>query len=152
MLFRCLLASIAITGLLGLAACSENVADNAADTAAYDSASTATTAADAPAIAVDTPLVAADARPATAQEAPMTAPPMSDPLPAIEMTCDAERAKPGAIGKAASAAVVEQARIDAGARMARVIPPDTMVTMEFIEGRLNIDVDEDNVIINLRCG
>lgn len=147
-MFRHLLASVALTGLIGLSACSSESSNDGA----YDSASDSATTAEAP--AADTPLTTADAPPtiAAAPEAPMTAPPMSDPLPPTEMTCDAERAKPGAIGKTATEAVVEQARMDAGARMARVIPPDMMVTMEFIEGRLNIDVDDDNVIINVRCG
>ena len=81
-------------------------------------------------------------------------PTMSDPTPtpAPSAGCDAAAAKPAAIGKAATAAIVEQARIDAGARMARVLKPGQMVTMEYAEGRLNIDVDADNVITNLRCG
>lgn len=81
-----------------------------------------------------------------------TPPPMSDPSPPQAMTCNADAAKPGAMGKVASAAVVERARIDAGARMARVLKPGQMVTMEYAEGRLNIDVDVRNVVINLRCG
>ena len=36
--------------------------------------------------------------------------------------------------------------------MARVLKPGQMVTMEYAEGRLNIDVDAGNVVINLRCG
>ena len=79
-------------------------------------------------------------------------PPMSNPNPPNPMGCDAEAAKPGAIGKVASAEVVERARRDAGAQMARVLKPGQMVTMEYREGRLNIDVDEANVITNLRCG
>lgn len=77
---------------------------------------------------------------------------MSDPTPPQTASCNAEAAKPAAIGKVATAAVLEQARIDAGARMSRVLKPGQMVTMEYAEGRLNIDVDASNVIINLRCG
>lgn len=79
-------------------------------------------------------------------------PTMSDPMPPRSAACNAEAAKPAAIGKVATAAVLEQARIDAGARMSRVLKPGQMVTMEYAEGRLNIDVDASNVIINLRCG
>lgn len=79
-------------------------------------------------------------------------PPMSDPMPSQTANCNADAAKPAAIGKVATAAVVEQARIDADARTARVLKPGQMVTMEYAEGRLNIDVDAGNVIINLRCG
>lgn len=81
-----------------------------------------------------------------------TSPPMSDPNPPQSMGCNAEAAKPNALGKVASEAVVDRARRDAGAQMARVLKPGQMVTMEYREGRLNIDVDGANVIINLRCG
>ena len=79
-------------------------------------------------------------------------PPMSDPNPPATASCDADAARANAIGKVATADVVEQARKDAGARMARVLKPGQMVTMEYAEGRLNIDVDAGNVITNLRCG
>lgn len=84
--------------------------------------------------------------------APRQAPPISDPLPATPMTCDAEKAKADAIGRPATEANVEQARIASGAESVRVLRPGTMVTMEFIESRLNIDVDEDDIITGLRCG
>ena len=79
-------------------------------------------------------------------------PPMSDPSPPSAMSCNADAAKPGAMGKVATAEVVERARVDAGARTVRVLKPGQMVTMEYAEGRLNIDVDVRNVVINLRCG
>jgi len=79
-------------------------------------------------------------------------PPMSDPHPPQPQGCDAEAAKPAALGQPATAEVVERARIDAGAQIARVLKPGQMVTMEYREGRLNIDVDAANVIVNLRCG
>lgn len=81
-----------------------------------------------------------------------TSPPMSDPYPPQPLGCNADVAKPHAIGKVATAEVVDRARRDAGAQVARVLKPGQMVTMEYREGRLNIDVDEANVITNLRCG
>ena len=81
-----------------------------------------------------------------------TSPPMTDPIPPQPLGCNAEAAKPDAIGKPATADVVDRARRDAGAQMARVLKPGQMVTMEYREGRLNVDVDEANVITNLRCG
>lgn len=78
--------------------------------------------------------------------------PMSDPTPPQAVSCNAEAAKPYAMGKVATADVIERAQRDAGARMARVLKPGQMVTMEYAEGRLNIDVDANNVVINLRCG
>jgi hypothetical protein len=65
--------------------------------------------------------------------------------------CNADAAR-SAIGKTATADVVEQARIAAGAEVARTLKPGQMVTMEFRAGRLNIDVDADNRITNVRCG
>lgn len=79
------------------------------------------------------------------------APPMSDPQPAVGQTCNADAAS-GQVGQAATEATVERARTAAGARTVRVIPPDHMVTMDFIESRLNIDVDANNVIVGVRCG
>lgn len=79
-------------------------------------------------------------------------PPMSDPNPPQSTGCDADAARSHALGKSATAETVERARIDAGAQMARVLKPGQMVTMEYREGRLNIDVDAANVIVNLRCG
>jgi len=48
--------------------------------------------------------------------------------------------------------VVEQARIDAGAREARVLHPGQVVTMEYKEGRLNVDVNDREAVVGLRCG
>lgn len=80
-----------------------------------------------------------------------TAPPMGGPMPPMEDRCNAELAK-SAIGKAATPQVVEQARIDARADVARVLKPGQMVTMEYLAGRLNVDVNERNAITGLRCG
>ncbi len=68
-----------------------------------------------------------------------------------EQKCDAAAAR-GAIGKVATVAVVEQARQAAGAQIARTLKPGQMVTMEYHDSRLNIDVDANNVILNVRCG
>lgn len=80
-----------------------------------------------------------------------SAPPMGGPLPPMEDRCNAELAK-SAIGKAATAQVVEHARIDARADLARVLQPGQVVTMEFRAGRLNVDVNDRNAIVGLRCG
>lgn len=79
------------------------------------------------------------------------APPMSDPQPPAQASCNHAAAQ-SLVGQPATPANVERARQLAGARMARVLKPGQMVTMEFIEGRLNIDVDASNVILALRCG
>ena len=73
------------------------------------------------------------------------------PLPPQRDPCTADAAK-ALIGREATGEVVEQARRAAHADVARVLKPGTMVTMEYRSGRLNIDVDEGNVIVALRCG
>jgi len=69
----------------------------------------------------------------------------------MAQACNAEVAQ-GAVGKAATPAVVEQARRDAGAAIARVLKPGQVVTMEYRADRLNVDVDEGNVVTGVRCG
>lgn len=66
-------------------------------------------------------------------------------------SCNADTARP-VIGKTATAEVVEEARKAAGAGIARTLKPGQVVTMEYRADRLNIDVDERNVITNVRCG
>jgi hypothetical protein len=84
------------------------------------------------------------------------APPMSDPQPPTPTppstaSCNDANAQ-SMKGEVATPANVEKARVLAGARTVRVLKPGQMVTMEYIEGRLNIDVDAKNVIIGVRCG
>lgn len=82
---------------------------------------------------------------------PRDIPPTGGPNPPAALECHGEAAQ-DAVGKVATAAVVEQARKDAGAQTARVLKPGQMVTMEYLEGRLNIYVDERNVITRVACG
>ena len=65
--------------------------------------------------------------------------------------CNADAAQ-SAVGKQATAEVVEQARKDAGAQVARTLKPGQVVTMEFREGRLNLQVDDNNIMTEVRCG
>lgn len=87
-----------------------------------------------------------------------TMPPTADAGEALEPaapgmvdSCDAGAVQ-SLIGQEATEAVVEQARIDAGAETARTLRPGEVVTMEYREGRLNVDVDDDGTITSLRCG
>ena len=73
------------------------------------------------------------------------------PLPPQQDPCTADAAS-AYMGQVASGDVVEQARQAAHAEVARVLHPGDIVTMEARTGRLNIDVDERNVIVGLRCG
>lgn len=78
-------------------------------------------------------------------------PPMSTPLPPPTDQCRPEPAQ-SLVGQPATPANVELARQRSGARVARVIPHDRMVTMEYMEGRLNIYTDPSNVILRIGCG
>ncbi len=98
----------------------------------------------------------ADAMPPATPTGPATPPTPAEPGTAPggiadEDSCNADAAR-SHVGQAASADVVEQARTAASAQVARVLKPGQMVTMEFRAGRLNIDVDDKNVITNVRCG
>ena len=65
--------------------------------------------------------------------------------------CDAQGAQ-WAVGKSGTARVVEDARVRAGARMARVLRPGQAVTMEFDGQRLNLEVDASGKVTGARCG
>lgn len=82
--------------------------------------------------------------------APMP-PTTGGPLPPATFQCVAE---PGAwaIGKAASAEVVERIRVDTHSRIARVLRPGQAVTMEFSAERVNVNVNDRNAIIGVTCG
>jgi hypothetical protein len=73
------------------------------------------------------------------------------PLPPASFQCVAE---PGAwaIGKPASAEVVERIRVDTHSRIARVLRPGQVVTMEFSAERVNVNVNERDAIIGVTCG
>lgn len=57
-----------------------------------------------------------------------------------------------AVGKEPTIRVTEEARVRAGARMARVLRPGQMVTKELDQQRLNLDVDASGKIVAARCG
>ena len=102
------------------------------------------------------PEAAADqaATPPVEAAPPVDAPPADAAPPAQPPTaqaCDADAAN-GAIGKTATTEVIDEARIAAGAAVARTLAPDQVVTMEFRGDRLNLMVDEANVVTGVRCG
>ena len=75
--------------------------------------------------------------------------PLSPPLPAQQ--CVAEPAR-WAIGQAATAEVVERIRVDTGSKVARVLHPGDVITMEYSYQRVNVKVNERNAIIGITCG
>ena len=82
-----------------------------------------------------------------------TMPPVNTggPYPPQPMECDAERAR-WAIGREATAQVVEEVRAATGSRTVRVIHPGQAVTMDFSPHRVNIHVNERNAITSVTCG
>ncbi|MBA4326838.1 MAG: proteinase inhibitor I78 [Polaromonas sp.] len=80
-------------------------------------------------------------------------PPATGPAPGgpAAGVCNAQGAQ-FAIGKAAGASVVEEARQRSGAYMARVLRPGQVVTMEFNAQRLNLDINAAGVVTRVRCG
>jgi hypothetical protein len=77
-------------------------------------------------------------------------PPGPQPPPSAG-TCVAELAQ-WSIGRVGSAAILERARIDATASIARFIRPNEPVTMEFSAGRLNLYLDGRSVVHAAVCG
>lgn len=87
-------------------------------------------------------------------------PPKSDPLPPEQVrvapgierqNCDAEPAQ-RFVGRMSSDAVVAEVRAASGARVARVIGHDMMVTMDYSGDRVNVQLDEDGRIVAITCG
>ncbi len=68
-----------------------------------------------------------------------------------EGSCDAEAAQQF-VGKKADEATVKAAVAASGAKAARVIKPDMMVTMDYRGDRLNIRLDDAGDIIAVTCG
>lgn len=108
-------------------------------------------AACAPARDATTGSPAADDAEPPAMAAPRDAGQTRVPRNALTGNCDAKAAQ-SLVGQVATPEIAEQARAAAGARGVRVLKPGQMVTLEHNPGRLNLDVDEDNVIIRARCG
>ncbi|MHC8400252.1 I78 family peptidase inhibitor [Pseudomonas sp. MDT1-17] len=65
--------------------------------------------------------------------------------------CEAKAAE-FTIGKAASPALLEQARTRAGAQNARFLSPNDMVTLEYRSDRLNLNTDASRVVTRVNCG
>lgn len=66
-------------------------------------------------------------------------------------TCDASRAQ-FSVGSRVSAALMEKARVVAGAGVARVLRRDQTITLEHSDARLNLEVDGRGVVVSVRCG
>jgi hypothetical protein len=71
--------------------------------------------------------------------------------PMLADSCKADGAQQF-VGKSATPEIVEQARVASGAKTARVLTPDQVITMEYRGDRLNVRVSADNVIGSVGCG
>jgi hypothetical protein len=89
------------------------------------------------------------ADPAGASDLPPSSIPA--PPPAAAVACDRAKAQ-WALGQSGDAALLEKARIDSGAKIARILKADQAVTMEYNESRLNLRVDAKGVVNNVNCG
>lgn len=65
--------------------------------------------------------------------------------------CNAQAAQ-SFVGQTSTAQVVEAARVQSGALMARTLRPGQMVTKEYNAQRLNLEVDANGRIVAIRCG
>jgi hypothetical protein len=65
--------------------------------------------------------------------------------------CDAAKVQ-SFVGGRESAAIAEQARQQSGARTVRWLRPGQIVTMEYRDDRLNLQLDSQGQIIAIRCG
>jgi hypothetical protein len=73
------------------------------------------------------------------------------PAPPLRGKCSADGLG-NLVGRVATLGLVNRARARSGASAARVLRPGQIVTMEFREGRLNVNVDESNRVKNFTCG
>ncbi len=65
--------------------------------------------------------------------------------------CDAAAVQ-FAVGKPASAALLDQAKAKAGAQTARVLGPNDIVTLEYRSDRLNLNTDDSGKVNRVNCG
>lgn len=71
--------------------------------------------------------------------------------PAFDGRCNADGAR-YTVGKSASADLLEEARVKAGAQVARILRPHDMVTLEYRSDRLNLNADDSGQITRVNCG
>jgi len=86
----------------------------------------------------------------TEATATTTAPPPADTTNSA-VSCNAEAAR-SLVGQLATGDAIEQARSAAAAESVRTLKPGQATTMEFNGNRLNVDVDTNNIVTNVRCG
>ena len=136
---------------LALAACADSTPDDATATSAADGAVATTNATVEPVpTATVTTTASAGASP-TARDTPMAGNSTPIPANAPPSACGADKAAKF-VGKIATPDVRAQTIEAVGHNRIRWIGPDTVVTMDFSEGRLNMELNASNRITGTRCG
>lgn len=74
------------------------------------------------------------------------------PLPGLPSGECSTTALGNMVGRIATPMLVERAKRRAGASMVRVLRPGQIVTMEYRNGRLNVNVDDKNRVQRFTCG
>ena len=82
---------------------------------------------------------------------PSPNPPGPPPSLPVSDSCDYTRVH-GVIGQPASSDLLERARVAAGAKSARFLRPNDIVTREYLASRLNVLLDTDNIVRSTYCG
>lgn len=85
------------------------------------------------------------------QPAPVDSGEAAPAKPASSGPCDAAIGQ-YAVGKKFSDALAATLKKETGAANVRVIPPGTMVTMDFRDDRLNVTYDDKDIITKVSCG
>ncbi|MGN6817705.1 MAG: I78 family peptidase inhibitor [Sphingomonas sp.] len=74
------------------------------------------------------------------------------PLPGVPTGECSAKGLGDLVGRYATPSLVDRAKRQAGASVARVLRPGQVVTMEYLNGRLNVNVDEKNRVKSFGCG
>ncbi|KCZ48381.1 I78 family peptidase inhibitor [Hyphomonas pacifica] len=121
---------LAVSAALLLAACGGKNADPVADAPQVE----------------QPPVEAVEGAPPEDAASDETVSPQMDPLDQVEDSCGMA-ALQAYIGQAASD--IPEDELPEGAR---IVGPDTQVTMDYVPTRLNVLTDEDGLILSLKCG
>lgn len=95
----------------------------------------------------DTPDAAA---PAT-ERAPDSSPAGMDAMDDTEYRCDADSAQ-SLVGKAVNSDTEARAKALSGSKTVRTLRPDNVFTMEYNPQRINLRVDDQDIITSVGCG
>lgn len=74
------------------------------------------------------------------------------PLPGVPTGECSAKGLGDLVGRIATPSLVNRAKRRAGASVVRVLKPGQIVTMEYLNGRLNVNVDEKNRVKSFTCG